>query len=70
MGSSSSAASDSQLSVSMLAGLTTNVELLMLALDVRVEAEQLALCRCCTAGSSSTTNRAGMCFYGCGPYLF
>ena len=39
-GRSSSAASDSQLSVSMLAGLTTNVELLMLALDVLVEAEQ------------------------------
>ena len=35
------AASDSQLSVSMLAGLTTYVELLMLALDVLVEAEQL-----------------------------
>ena len=34
-------ASDSQLSVSMLAGLITNVELLMLALDVLVEAEQL-----------------------------
>ena len=34
------AASDSLLSVSMLAGLTTNVELLMLALDVLVEAEQ------------------------------
>ena len=33
--------SDSQLSVSMLAGLTTNVELLMQALDVLVEAEQL-----------------------------
>lgn len=40
-GSSSSAASDSELSVSMLAGLTTNVELLMLALDVFMEAEQL-----------------------------
>ena len=39
--SSSSAALDSQLSVSMLAGLTTNVELLMIALDVLVEAEQL-----------------------------
>ena len=38
-GSNSSAASESQLSVSMLAGLTTNVELLMLALDVLVEAE-------------------------------
>ena len=36
-------ASDSQLSVSMLAGLITNVELLMLALDVLVEAEQLVL---------------------------
>ena len=35
------AASESQLSVSMLAGLTTNTELLMLALDVLVEAEQL-----------------------------
>ena len=34
------AASDSLLSVSMLAGLTSNVELLMLALDVLVEAEQ------------------------------
>ena len=34
------ASSDSQLSVSMLAGLTTNVELVMLALDVLVEAEQ------------------------------
>ena len=42
-GSSSSAASDLQLSVSMLAGLTPNVELLMLALDVLVEAEQLLL---------------------------
>ena len=31
-------ASDSQLSVSMLAGLTTNVEILMLVLDVLVEA--------------------------------
>ena len=35
------AASDSQLSVSMLAGLTTNVNLLMRALDVFMEAEQL-----------------------------
>ena len=35
------AATDSQLSVSMLAGLTTNVKLLMLALDVLVEADQL-----------------------------
>ena len=35
------AASDSQLSVSMLAGLTTNKELLMLALDVLMEAEKL-----------------------------
>ena len=43
MGSSSLAASDSLLSVSMLAGLTINVELLMLALDVHVEAEQLVL---------------------------
>jgi hypothetical protein len=42
-GNSSSGASDSQLSVSRLAGLTTNVELLMLALDVLVEAEQLML---------------------------
>jgi hypothetical protein len=36
----------------MLAGLTTNVELLTLALDVLVEAEQLAPP---TAGSISTT---------------
>ena len=42
-GSSSSAASDTQLSVSMLAGLTTHEELLMLALDVLVEAEKLVL---------------------------
>ena len=40
-GSSSSAASDSQLSVFIIAELTTNVKLLMLALDVVVEAEQL-----------------------------
>ena len=41
-GSSSSAASELQLSVSMLAGLQ-HVELLMLALDLLVEAEQLVL---------------------------
>ena len=35
------AASESPLSVSKLPGLTTNVELLMLTLDVLVEAEQL-----------------------------
>ena len=40
-GSRSLAASDSQLSVSMLAGLATNLEFLTLALDVLVKAEQL-----------------------------
>ena len=61
------AASDSQLSVSMLAGLTTNVELLMLALDVLEEKKQLVVDwgRCITAGSSSTTSRAGMCLWTC-----
>ena len=59
------AASDSQLSVSMLAGLTANVELLMPALDVLVEAEQLVVNRCsCSAAGSS------MCLYGHGPYFF
>ena len=56
----------------MLAGLTTNVELLMLALDVLVEAEQLVVdrCRCSTAGNNITTSRACMCLYGHGPYFF
>ena len=49
----------------MLAGLTTKVELLMLALDVIVEADQLVVdrCRCSTAGSNSTNSRAGMCLW-------
>jgi hypothetical protein len=55
----SSAKSDSQLSVSMPAGLTTHVELLMLALDVLMEAEPLVVDRCNSACSSSTTIRAG-----------
>ena len=52
----------------MLAGLTTNVELLMLALDVLMEAEQLVSLT--GAGvvllvvAVLSISRAGMCLYG------
>ena len=60
------------MSVSMLAGLTTNIELLMLELDVLVEAEQLVS----STGAGvvllvvAVTSRAGMCLYGHGPDFF
>ena len=61
-----------QLSVSMLAGLTTNVELLMLALDVLVEAEQLVS----STGAGVVQLVVAVlpveleCVYGCGLYFF
>ena len=51
----------------MLAELTTNVELLMIALDMLVEAEQLVLS---TGAGVVLLVVADMCLYGCGPYLF
>ena len=50
----------------MLAGLKTNVELLMLAWDVLVEAEQLVSST--GAGVVLMVVTGGMCLYGRGPY--
>ena len=57
----------------MLAGLTTDAELLMLAFGGARGSRTTCVidrCRCSTAGSSSTTSRAGMCLYGHGPDFF